>query len=76
MPPPLKSDKCFEFCHNLDMNYRKFTNETDFYSQKDALACGHVNFSFKMTEKKLNIKNPPSPPWTFFFKNFIFSLES
>ena len=58
------------------MNYRKFTNETDFYSQKDALACGHVNFSFKMTEKKLNIKNPPSPLGLFFFKNFIFSLES
>ena len=49
--PPLKSDKCFEFCHNLDMNYRKFTNESDFYSQKDALSCGHVKFSFKMSKK-------------------------
>ena len=72
MPPPLKSDKCFEFCHNLDMNYPKFTNETDFYSQKDALACGHVNFSFKMTEKKLNIKNAPSPLGLFFQKFYFF----
>ena len=41
----------FEFCHNLDMNYRKFTNESDFYSQKDALSCDYAIFSFQMTKK-------------------------
>ena len=41
----------FEFCHSLDMNYRKFTNESDFYSQKDALPCEHAIFSIQMTEK-------------------------
>ena len=58
------------------MNYRKYTYDSDIYSQKDALSCGNAIFQFQMTEKKINIKNPPSPPWTFFFQIFIFSLES
>ena len=41
----------FEFCHNLDMNNQKFTDESDFDSQIDALSCGHDIFSFQMTEK-------------------------
>jgi len=53
------------------MNYRKFTNETDFYSQKDALACGHVNFSFKMTEKKKK-KKKKKTLGLFFQKFYIF----
>ena len=58
------------------MNYRKYTYDSDIYSQKDALSCGNAIFQFQMTEKKIIIKNPPSPLRLFFFKIFIFFLES
>ena len=43
----------FKFCHNLDMNYRKYTYDSDFYLQKHALFCGNAIFSFQITKKKL-----------------------
>ena len=54
------------------MNYRKYTYDSDIYSQKDALSCGNAIFQFQMTEKKLNIKNPPSPLRIFFQFFYIF----
>ena len=41
----------FEFCHNLYMNYRKYTYESDFESQKDAFYCGNDIFSYQMKKK-------------------------
>ena len=35
---------CFEFCHNLYMNYRKYTYESDFESQK-AVCKSHASSS-------------------------------
>ena len=36
------------------MNYRKYTYESDFESQKDALYCGNDIFSYQM---KKNVNN-------------------
>ena len=49
---------------------------SDFSLEKDALSCGNDHFQFQMNKKKFNIKNPRTPPWTLFFKNFIFFLDS
>ena len=52
--PPWKVIGGFEFCHNLYMNYRKYTYESDFESQKDALYCGNNIFSYQV---KKNVNN-------------------
>ena len=49
---------------------------SDFSLEKDALSCGNDHFQFQMNKKKFNIKNPRTPPWTLFPKNFIFFLDS
>ena len=46
----------FKFCHNFDMNCRKYTFDSTFYLQKDVLSCSNDIFSFQMTEQKFNIK--------------------
>ena len=40
---------------------------SDFSLEKDALSCGNGHFQFQMNRKKFNLKNPRTPPWTFFF---------
>ena len=46
---------------------------SDFTLSKDALSSVNVIFSFKK-KKKLQFKNPHTPPWTvFFFKLFFLS---
>ena len=49
---------------------------SDFSLEKDALSCGNGNFQFQINKKKLNIKNPRTPPWTLFLKKIIFFLDS
>ena len=49
---------------------------SDFSLEKDALSCGNGHFQFQMNRKKFNLKNPRTPPWTFFFWNLIFFLDS
>ena len=49
---------------------------SDLCVQKDTLSSGNVTFSFKLKNSKLCFKNPRSPPWTFFFRFFIFLLKT
>ena len=49
---------------------------SDFSLEKDALSCGNGHFQFQMNRKKFNLKKPRTPPWTFFFWNLIFFLDS
>ena len=53
------------------MNNKKFTDESDFYLQMDALSCGHNIFIFQITEKKIKHWNPCLPPPLTFF-SYIF----
>ena len=49
---------------------------SDFSLEKAALSRGNGNFPFQVNKKNLNIKKPRSPPWTLFFRYFIFSLKT
>ena len=49
---------------------------SDFSLEMGALSCGNGNFQFQINKKKLNIKNPRTPPWTLFLKKIIFFLDS
>ena len=40
---------------------------SDFCLEKDALSCGNGHFQFQKNNKKLNLKNPRTPPGHFFF---------
>ena len=44
------------------MNYQKYTNDSDFYLQKDVLSCRNAIFFISNDQKKSNIR---TPPWTF-----------
>ena len=41
------------------MNYRKYTYESDFESQKDALYCGNDNISYQMKKWHCHKKEHP-----------------
>ena len=49
---------------------------SDITPENDALSRGVIHFSVQMTKKFLSFLNPPLPPWTFFSRIFIFSLET
>ena len=51
----------------------KIHMHSDFSLEKDALYCGNGHFQFQMNRKKINLKKPPHPPWTFFFEIWYFS---
>ena len=40
------------------MNYRKYTYDSDIYSQKDTLSCGNAIFSFQRTKSNETLEIP------------------
>ena len=70
---PLKSQLFFSrMAINWLYNIEKIKFISDLYVQKDALSSGNVTFSFKLKKSEQCFKNLRSPPWTFFFRFFIF----
>ena len=71
--PPLKSEQTFSILAiTWSWNIENIHMYSDITLEKDALSCGIIHFSFKLTKKILNFKNPPAPPLDIFFQNFYF----